>query len=103
MTDRPETIAAPVEGRFYSFRDRDHMAAKNYDSGLEYCASGVVVSVHLDGAAPSRSGMDLCVLYMTPLGEVENAWRGLSDVVLLEISRDDYEYLVQVLEAEIES
>lgn len=83
----------------YAFRDRDHLAGENTNYGLEYCAAGIVISIDVGKDQSSSPDRALCVMFVTPWGEPTQAWRAVDEVILTELSVDDYGYLEQEIES----
>lgn len=82
--------------KFYFFRDLDHEA--NLDDGRTYHAAGYVDKLFCELGNPNSSGKDVSVVFMDPFTGFEcRQWRAINDVELFEVSKFDYQQLIDKL------
>ena len=73
------------------FIDKDHKC--NLVRGIEYYAVGLIVEEHTAGGDGGPSGKDYAVEYIDPFGNYQCEWRSADEIVISDISKDDYAYL----------
>lgn len=82
--------------KLYFFKDKE--SNSNLKDGRDYSAAGYVESFHLDNGQPTKSGKDVCVVYIHPFDiNIECEWRELNEIDLFEVYEFDYHILKQNL------